>query len=224
MLFRSNTIANSTASDGTDGWTVRQSGIYLNQAHNNLVIHNNLFQDIETSAVFFAADFTGSVQVLHNIIDGWNSMCYGGATSVCDGAIEAYPNNDDSKAGDVSAVELHYNAFSNWTTLHPSDPSQASAAVVLYTGSISGSGTLDADSNWWGSDTGPTIPSNPTGTGAGITLYGASAGITYADPCLRATCVATAPTALSATPSNGQLSIAFTEPSDDGGPAITSYE
>jgi hypothetical protein len=95
--------------------------------------------------------------------------------------------------GDTPGVMVNGNSISNLTDLTPSVPSNsiavffevnpsfntaqvhnnnfnltaASYGIAVHP-AIAGSGSVDGTCNWWGSPTGPTAASNPTGTGAQV--------------------------------------------------------
>jgi hypothetical protein len=84
---------------------------------------------------------------------------------------------DDAGIGANTGITAHNNCITG----------NAIAGLEVATGSYSG--TLDAKSNWWGSATGPTIASNPGGTGDkiidpdGVVAYSPFLTSTAGTPC-----------------------------------------
>jgi hypothetical protein len=97
-----------------------------------------------------------------NIISGWNHGINLASSSVAGATITG--NTIQNNVGTGSGV--HVDSAVDATKVHVNlNNIVGNSGTGVYGVSNSGSGTLDAEGNWWGSATGPTHASNPGGTG-----------------------------------------------------------
>src|SRR5699024_5128572 len=128
----SNWMGNSTPSDGSDQFAVRQSGIILAAETTGLAVTDNVFGDIEDSAINLYDGFAGPATVENNTIDGYNNA---------EGFAAVRVRSDKT---DVSQVVFRGNSFER--------PGPTSHALVNH----EDAGTFDARLNWWGQESGPS--------------------------------------------------------------------
>lgn len=128
-----NWIGNSTVnSTGTDLYDSRQAGFILADNYEDLEITNNTFYNIERMALNFYSNFSGTVSLTHNAIDGYANVAGHGAIRVMETPF------------DISGITVTNNTFDR--------PTVGARAVH----NAAGVGTLDVSGNWWGQNSGPS--------------------------------------------------------------------
>lgn len=159
--------------------------VYSDQGASNVLIEQNKFTGHASAAVVFAGTQT-NITVNANEIVNDNSMVFFNS-----GAVGITANHSTGSQGSVIFLGGGNNGFTITSNTITNGPAVAAIRIPdfgagananvtannnIFSGMLYGiritagmyAGVLNAENNWWGSPTGPTIASNPGGSGVVI--------------------------------------------------------
>lgn len=167
-IFGGNNI--TIENNAIDGTTF--SGIQADD-DDNLTISGNTVTNVKYNGIQVGSFCSGNIDVTGNTVTGVDTA--GAVAGPDTGGIRLYGVQPGSTVNVTNnLVTNSYNGLTvvngsdlSTSTYHVNDNSFAgNANVGLYNGATTG--TLDAGLNWWGNASGPTVASNPGGTGGAV--------------------------------------------------------
>ncbi|MEY2511430.1 MAG: hypothetical protein QOE26_2193 [Verrucomicrobiota bacterium] len=193
LIVERNLFANNNLPGPLSGTAIYTDQTNAGSVFTGVLIDNNTFESNQNAGVFLGSTLTGSqsnIAISNNVISnsGNGILIYNTVASFVTGnTITGSTGSQVVLGGGVSDVSLSQNIIDNGASrgvrigdlgggsansnlIFGSNAIQnnSGAGLEISAGSGSYTGTLIAQNNWWGSSTGPTIITNPAGTGQNL--------------------------------------------------------